>query len=123
MKAVVAGATGRIGSTSVTGPRDHGAQAVPLPLGAYRVASGCLRAKAAQQDLVHRSALPCSLVRGTPYFTSVQSAVHAGVGKDGVHLPPLLLRPVKADRVAARAAVQTGRGAPSYGPLIRIVNP
>ncbi|MGX1372799.1 hypothetical protein RKD19_008158 [Streptomyces canus] len=102
MKAVVAGATGRIGSTSVTGPRDHGAQAVPLPLGADRVASGCLRAKAAQQDLVHRSALPCSLVRGTPYFTSVQSAVHAGLGKDGVHLPPLLLRPVKADRVAAR---------------------
>ncbi|MFJ9721409.1 hypothetical protein ACIRP3_01545 [Streptomyces sp. NPDC101209] len=101
MKIVVAGATGRIGSTSVNALRDHGAQVVPLPLGADRVAWGCLRAEAAQQHLVHRSALPCSLVRCTPYVASMQSAVHAGVCKDGMHVSPLLS--VKADRVAARA--------------------
>ncbi|MER5601125.1 NAD(P)H-binding protein [Streptomyces sp. NPDC002265] len=127
MKVVVAGATGRIGSRSVTRLREHGAQVVPLSralgvnvgdahalrralrgaqilvditdapsrqqdvstaffgdttrsllmaaretgvehyvalsaVGADRVASGYLRAKAAQEDLVRRSALPYSLV-------------------------------------------------------------
>ncbi|GGS28291.1 hypothetical protein GCM10010269_78640 [Streptomyces humidus] len=98
MKVVVAGATGLIGSGSVTRLRDHGAQVVPLALGADRVASGCLRAKAAQQDLVRRSALPCSLGRATPLFESVASAVCAGVYADGVHVAPAA---AVADRVAA----------------------
>ncbi|MFC8244740.1 SDR family oxidoreductase [Streptomyces chartreusis] len=141
MKVVVAGATGRIGSRSVTRLRDHGAQVVPLSralgvnvgdahalrralrgaqilvehyvalsaVGADRVASGYLRSKAVQEDLVRRSALPYSLVRATPFSTSVESAVCAGVHADGVHVAPLPLRPVAADGVAAPSPTSPSR--------------
>ncbi|MEU6008632.1 NAD(P)H-binding protein [Streptomyces sp. NPDC047453] len=173
MKVVVAGATGQIGSRSVTRLRDHGAQVVPLSralgvnagdahalrralrgaqnlvdvtdapsrqqdvstaffgdttrsllmtarkagveyyvalsaVGADRVASGYLRAQAAQEDLVRRSALPYSLVRATPFFASVESAVCAGVHADGVHVAPRL-RPVAASDVAAPSPTPPSR--------------
>ncbi|WP_327714179.1 NAD(P)H-binding protein [Streptomyces sp. NBC_00490] len=181
MKVVVAGATGRIRSRSVTRLRDHGAQVVPLSralgvdvgdalalrralrgaqilvdvtdaswrqqdvstaffagttrsllmaareagvehyvalsaVGADRVASGYLRAKAVQEGLVRRSALPCSLVRATPFFESVESAVCAGLHADGVRVAPLLLRPVAADDVAA-ALAHVAVAVPLFGVL------
>ncbi|MFJ9712046.1 SDR family oxidoreductase [Streptomyces sp. NPDC101234] len=77
-------------------------------VGADRVASGYLRAKAAVEDLVRRSALPYSLVRATPFFESVASAVCAGVHADGAHVA-LLLRPVTADDVAAASPTSPSR--------------
>ncbi|MFJ8510360.1 hypothetical protein [Streptomyces avermitilis] len=58
-------------------------------MGADRLASGYVRAKTTQEDLVRRSALPYSRVRATPFVESVESAVCAG----GVYVAPLL-RPI-----------------------------
>ncbi|WP_260844912.1 SDR family oxidoreductase [Streptomyces sp. SLBN-31] len=173
MKVVVAGATGRLGSRSVTRQRDHGPQVVPLSralgvnlgdahvlrralrgaqilvdvtdaparqqdvstaffggttrsllmaagdagvehhvalsaVSADRVASGYLRAKAAQEDLLRRSALPYSLVRTTPFVESVESAVCAGVHADGLYAAPLL-PPVAAGDVATPSPTSPSR--------------
>ncbi|MER6682013.1 SDR family oxidoreductase [Streptomyces olivaceoviridis] len=73
-------------------------------VGADRVGSGYFRAKAAQEDLVRHTTVPYSVVRATPFYESVVAAVTAGARPDGVHVPPLLLRPVSTDDVATAVA-------------------
>jgi uncharacterized protein YbjT (DUF2867 family) len=73
-------------------------------VGAGRVGSGYFQAKTAQEDLVRRATVPYSLVRATPFYESVEAAATAGTRPDGVHVPPLLLRPVSTDDVAAAVA-------------------
>jgi uncharacterized protein YbjT (DUF2867 family) len=73
-------------------------------VGADRVDSGYFRAKAAQEELARRSGLPYSLVRATPFFESVEAAATAGARPDGVHVPPLLVRPISTDDIAATVA-------------------
>ncbi|MEW2079190.1 NAD(P)H-binding protein [Streptomyces sp. NPDC013433] len=83
-------------------------------VGADRVNSGWFRAKAAQEDLVRHTTVPFSVVRATPFHESVEAAAMAGARPDGVHVPPLLLRPVSADDVAATVA-HVAVGLPQFG--------
>lgn len=85
-------------------------------VGTDRVGSGYFRAKAAQEDLVRHTTLPYSVVRATPFHESVEAAATAGTRPDGVHVPPLLLRPVSADDVAA-AVAHVAVGLPLFGVL------
>ncbi|MEU1342003.1 NAD(P)H-binding protein [Streptomyces sp. NPDC005827] len=85
-------------------------------VGADRIGSGYFRAKAAQEDLVRHSTVPYSLVRATPFHESVEAAATAGTRTDGVHVPPLLLRPVSTDDVAA-ALAHVAVGLPLFGVL------
>ncbi|MFH9090147.1 SDR family oxidoreductase [Streptomyces sp. NPDC017673] len=73
-------------------------------VGADRIGSGYFRAKAAQEDLVRHTTVPYSVVRATPFHKSVAAAATAGTRPDGVHVPPLLLRPVSMDDVATAVA-------------------
>jgi uncharacterized protein YbjT (DUF2867 family) len=83
---------------------------------ADRIGSGYFRAKAAQEDLARRTTVPYSLVRATPFFESVATTATAGTQADGVHVPPLLLRPVSTDDVAAVLA-RVAVGLPLFGVL------
>ncbi|MGX1267924.1 SDR family oxidoreductase [Streptomyces phaeoluteigriseus] len=83
-------------------------------VGADRVGSGYFLAKAAQENLVRRTTVPFSVVRATPFHESVEAAAMAGALPDGVHVPPLLLRPVSADDVAA-AVAHVAVGLPQFG--------
>lgn len=179
MRAVVAGATGLIGSRTVARLRDHGVEVVPVSraegvdlgtgdgveqalrgadvvvdvtdapsheqrvstefftaatgnllraagaagvehyvllslVGTDRVDSGYLPAKAVQEQLARRSTIPYSVVRATPFFETVRSVAAAGSRPDGVHVPPLLLRPVSADDVSTTVA-HVAVGVPLFG--------
>lgn len=83
-------------------------------VGADRVGSGWFRAKAAQEDLVRNTTIPFSVVRATPFHESVAAAAVAGTRSDGVHVPPLLLRPLAADDVATTVA-HVAVGLPEFG--------
>ncbi|GGS99736.1 SDR family oxidoreductase [Streptomyces chromofuscus] len=85
-------------------------------VGAGRVGSGYFGAKAAQEDLVRHTTVPYSLVRATPFHESVEATATAGTRPDGVHVPPLLLRPVSTDDVAA-ALAHVAVGLPLFGVL------
>ncbi|MFE9622888.1 SDR family oxidoreductase [Streptomyces sp. NPDC006527] len=85
-------------------------------VGADRVGSGYFRAKAAQEDLARRATVPYSLVRATPFYESLAAAATAGTRPDGVHVPPLLLRPVSTDDVAT-AVAHVAVGLPRFGVL------
>jgi uncharacterized protein YbjT (DUF2867 family) len=181
MRVVVAGATGRIGSRTVTRLRDHGAEVVPVSraggvdlgtgqglgealrgatvvvdvtdapsrdaevgreffatatgnlleaapaaggehyvalsvVGADRVTEGYFGAKAEQEALAVQSAVPYSLVRATPFFESVAAIAEDGTRPDGVFVPPLTVRPVSLDDVAA-AMAHVAVGVPLFGVL------
>ncbi|MFI7186999.1 MULTISPECIES: SDR family oxidoreductase [Streptomyces] len=83
-------------------------------VGADRIGSGYFRAKAAQEDLARHTTVPYSVVRATPFHESVEAAAAAGTRPDGVHVPPLSLRPVSADDVAA-AVAHVAVGLPQFG--------
>lgn len=83
-------------------------------VGADRVRSGYFRAKAAQEELVRQTTLPYSLVRATPFHESLETTATAGIRPDGVYVPPLLLRPVSTDDVAALLA-HVAVGVPEFG--------
>ncbi|KAB2976250.1 NAD(P)H-binding protein [Streptomyces sp. SS1-1] len=83
-------------------------------VGADRVGAGYFRAKAAQEDLARRTTVPYSVVRATPFHESVEAAAAGGARPDGVHVPPLLLRPVSADDVATVLA-HVAVGLPQFG--------
>ncbi|MFG3662342.1 SDR family oxidoreductase [Streptomyces sp. NPDC047706] len=85
-------------------------------VGAGRVRSGYFGAKTAQEDLVRHTTVPYSLVRATPFHESVEATATAGIRPDGVHVPPLLLRPVSADDVAG-ALAHVAVGLPLFGVL------
>ncbi|MFJ4833718.1 SDR family oxidoreductase [Streptomyces sp. NPDC088747] len=85
-------------------------------VGADRVDSGYFRAKAVQEQLVRRSTIPYSVVRAAPFFETVQSVAAAGTGPDGVHVPPLLLRPASVDDVTTTVA-HVAVGVPEFGVL------
>jgi uncharacterized protein YbjT (DUF2867 family) len=85
-------------------------------VGADRVGSGYFRAKAAQEDLARRATVPYSLVRATPFYETVAAVATAGTRPGGVHVPPLLLRPVATDDVATTLA-HVAVGLPHFGVL------
>lgn len=62
--------------------------------------SGYLRAKLAQEALIHGSGLPHTIVRATQFFEFVPTIGHAAADGDVVRLPPVLFQPISTTDVA-----------------------
>ncbi|MEU9317259.1 SDR family oxidoreductase [Streptomyces sp. NPDC048295] len=106
--------TGHLLKAAVAAGAEH--YVVLSVVGADRVRSGYFRAKAAQEDLARRATVPYTLVRATPFHESVEAIATEGARADGVHVPPLLVRPVATDDVAA-ALAHAAVGLPRFGVL------
>lgn len=82
-------------------------------VGSDRVpASGYLRAKAAQEELIEAAGLPYTIVRATQFFEFAGGVADTSVVDGAVRLPAAGVQPIAADDVAAavgRAVVGTPR--------------
>lgn len=73
-------------------------------------ASGYMRAKAAQEQLIRESPIPFSIVRATQFFEFVPRIADSFTVGNEVRVPPVLFQPMAADDVAktvGRVAVGT----------------
>ncbi len=74
------------------------------------LASGYFRAKMAQEELIKASATPYTIVRSTQFFDFVGGIAQSATDGQTVRLPPVLMRPIASDDVAAvLAGVATAR--------------
>ncbi|MER5366546.1 SDR family oxidoreductase [Streptomyces sp. NPDC002722] len=112
-------ATGNLIKAAATASVEH--YVALSVVGADRIGSGYFRAKAAQEALARHTTVPYSVVRATPFHESVEAAAVSGTRPDGVHVPPLLLRPVSADDVAATLA-HVALGLPEFG-VVEVAGP
>ncbi|AWW36560.1 MULTISPECIES: SDR family oxidoreductase [Streptomyces] len=85
-------------------------------VGADRLTSPYLRAKAEQEDQVRRSPIPHSIVRAAPSFEFLEAVTVADTRRDAVHVVPAPVRPVATDDVAA-ALARVAVGLPLFGTL------
>ncbi|GEC05008.1 hypothetical protein SSP24_26630 [Streptomyces spinoverrucosus] len=91
-------------------------------VGVQRLTSGYFRAKQLQEDQVRRSPIPfSSIVRATPFFESVEVMAQVNTYADGVHVAPVLMRPVSADDVAS-AVAHVAVGVPPFG-IVEVAGP
>ena len=91
-------------------------------VGADRLpASGSLRAKMAQENLIKASGIPYTIVRSTQFFEFIGRIVESGVDGNVIRLSPALLQPIAADDVAD-AMADAALGAPMNG-TIEIAGP
>ncbi len=67
-------------------------------------ASGYLRAKVAQEELIAESGIAYSIVRATQFFEFVKGIAAGATDGDTVRLPSSLLQPLAADDVVAAVA-------------------
>jgi len=63
-------------------------------------ASGYLRAKVAQENLIKASGIPFTIVRSTQFFEFAKGMVQSAAEGQTVRLSPALLQPIAADDVA-----------------------
>ncbi len=71
-------------------------------VGADRLpASGYLRAKVAQENLIKASGIPFTIVRSTQFFEFAKAIVQSATEGQTVRLSPALFQPIAADDVAA----------------------
>jgi len=71
-------------------------------VGADRLpASGYLRAKVAQENLIKTSGIPFTIVRSTQFFEFVKGIIQSATEGQTVRLSPALMQPIAADDVAA----------------------
>jgi uncharacterized protein YbjT (DUF2867 family) len=63
--------------------------------------SGYLRAKAAQEDLIRRSGIPCSIVRATQSFEFTKAIADASMVIGKLHLAPVHYQPIASNDVAS----------------------
>jgi len=64
-------------------------------------ASGYLRAKVAQENLIKASGIPFTIVRSTQFFEFAKGIVQSATEGQTVRLSPALFQPIAADDVAA----------------------
>jgi uncharacterized protein YbjT (DUF2867 family) len=83
--------------------------------------SGYFRAKIAQEQLIHDSAIPYSIVHATQFFEFVKSIAAAATEGDTVRLAPVLIQPIAADDVA-RAVSRVSVGSPVNG-IVEVAGP
>jgi uncharacterized protein YbjT (DUF2867 family) len=82
-----------------TGVQHHVALSI---VGADRLpASGYLRAKVAQENLIKASGIPFTIVRSTQFFEFVKGIAESATEGQTVRLSPVLMQPIAADDVAA----------------------
>jgi uncharacterized protein YbjT (DUF2867 family) len=67
-------------------------------------ASGYLRAKVAQENLIKASGIPFTIVRSTQFFEFAKGIVQSATGGQTVRLSPALFQPIAADDVAVALA-------------------
>jgi uncharacterized protein YbjT (DUF2867 family) len=71
-------------------------------VGADRLpASGYLRAKVAQENLIKASGIPFTIVRATQFFEFAKGIIQSATEEQTVRLSPALMQPIAADDVAA----------------------
>jgi uncharacterized protein YbjT (DUF2867 family) len=88
-----------LAAEAAAGVRHHVALSV---VGADRLpASGYLRAKVAQENLIKASAIPFTIVRSTQFFEFVKGIAQSATEGQTVRLSPALMQPIAADDVAA----------------------
>jgi uncharacterized protein YbjT (DUF2867 family) len=68
------------------------------------IASGYFRAKMTQEELIKASPIPYTIVRATQFFEFVGGIAQSATEGNTVRLPPVLMRPIAADDVAAVVA-------------------
>jgi uncharacterized protein YbjT (DUF2867 family) len=91
-------------------------------VGADRLpASGYLRAKIAQENLIKASGIPYTIVRSTQFLEFIGRIVESAVDGDVIRLSPALLQPIASDDVAD-AMADAALGAPVNG-TIEIAGP
>jgi uncharacterized protein YbjT (DUF2867 family) len=64
-------------------------------------ASGYLRAKVAQENLIKASGVPFTIVRSTQFFEFAKGLVQSATEGETVRLSPAMMQPIAADDVAA----------------------
>ena len=70
-------------------------------VGADRLpASGYLRAKVAQENLIKASKIPFTIVRSTQFFEFVKGIAQSATEGQTIRLPPGMMQPIAADDVA-----------------------
>jgi uncharacterized protein YbjT (DUF2867 family) len=91
-------------------------------VGTQRLAdSGYFRAKIVQEDLIHASGLPYTIVHSTQFFEFL-GGIAAAAGQDGtIALSPAYIQPIASDDVAA-AVADVALGAPANG-IVEIAGP
>ena len=88
-----------LAAEAAAGVRHHVALSI---VGADRLpASGYLRAKMAQENLIKASEIPFTIVRSTQFFEFAKGIVQSATEGQTVRLSPALLQPIAADDVAA----------------------
>jgi len=88
-----------LAAEATTGVRHHVALSI---VGADRLpASGYLRAKVAQENLIKASGIPFTIVRSTQFFEFTKGIVQSATEGQTVRLSPALMQPIAADDVAA----------------------
>jgi uncharacterized protein YbjT (DUF2867 family) len=66
--------------------------------------SGFMRAKLAQERLIHSGGVPFTIVRATQFFEFITAIAESGAVDGTIRLPPVQFRPIAADDVAAALA-------------------
>jgi uncharacterized protein YbjT (DUF2867 family) len=88
-----------LGAEKEAGVRHHIALSI---VGAERLpASGYLRAKLAQENLIKASGIPFTIVRSTQFFGFVKGIIQSATEGQTVRLSPAFMQPIAADDVAA----------------------
>jgi len=88
-----------LAAEAAAGVRYHVALSI---VGADRLpASGYLRAKVAQENLIKASGIPFTIVRSTQFFEFAKGIVQSAAEGQAVRLSPALFQPIAADDVVA----------------------
>jgi len=88
-----------LAAEKAAGVRHHVALSI---VGADRLpASGYLRAKVAQENLIKASGIPFTIVRSTQFFEFVKGIIESATEGQTVGLSPALMQPIASDDVAA----------------------
>src|SRR5437773_1506181 len=91
-----------LAAEAATGVRHHVALSI---VGADRLpASGYLRAKVAQENLIKASGIPFTIVRSTQFFEFAKGLAQSATEGQTVRLSPALMQPIASDDVAAALA-------------------
>jgi uncharacterized protein YbjT (DUF2867 family)/nitrite reductase/ring-hydroxylating ferredoxin subunit len=73
-----------------------------------RLESGYFRARLAQEQLIRHFPIPCSIVRASPLFESLETIADVATHGSAVRVPPVLVQPVAADDVVRLLAAIAG---------------
>jgi uncharacterized protein YbjT (DUF2867 family) len=108
-----------IAAEAAAGVRHHVALSV---VGTERLTeSGYFRAKIAQEQLIHDSSIPYSIVHATQFFEFVKSIAAAATDGNTVRLAPVLIQPIAAEDVAR--AVTRVAVAPAVNGVVEVAGP